>query len=396
MSAPQDDPSGPFAAPLDPADPLARALAALPPAPPPPPVALVWARIDAGAPADEPAGRPLPHLLRRRAAALTAAAAVLVAAGILVATRTDRPPAPREVRVVPVAGGARLVRGDAVLSFGAAREGDVVVAGDGATATVRLGERVTATLGRGAALALASEGEVRLEAGTASFEVGPSSAATASPAFRVLVDDRVVTDRGTRFVVARVPDPEAPWEAVLSVAVEEGVVEVDGVPVAAGTGWAGPSSGRGEALAARAAPLVPPLVSLELAAEARAGEPASVRLLVVNRSPYPVARPARDDVSAPMLLEVTDPEGVARTVRVTREVIVEGDGVEAPREGEPWLAPAVFPPPDGDPPARLLTARFASLFPARGTYRLRVLHATADGASADATPVLPALAVDVR
>jgi hypothetical protein len=380
VTAPLDATPPERAAPLPEDDPLARALGALPAAPPPPDVAGVWARVDA----EDARGRGGLRLLRGRAGALAAVAAVLVVAGVLAWPRSAAPPPAPAVRIAALGGPARLLRGDVAVSFSDARAGDRLAAD--APATVRLGDAVTATLGAGSALALASEGLVRLDAGTAGFEVLP--AAGGNP-FRVHVDDRVVTDRGTRFVVARVPDPAAPWDAALCVAVEEGSVDVDGVPVPAGTGWAGPSRGTGPGAAG---PLLPPLVSLELAGEARAGAPASLRLLVVNRTPFPVARPARDDVSAPVLIEVTDPEGVARTVRVTRDAVVLGDGAPG-AEGDPWLAPAVFDDEHGEPPARMLTARFASLFPTAGTYRLRALHAPT---GAEAGPPLPGLSVDVR
>lgn len=344
-------------------DDLDRLFDALPEAPPPPPFERVAARLAASGAEVEGVGARL-RLLKRRLVVSAAAAAILVAAGLVFLTMRPRSSSHpdsvvrRPVEVATLSGTVRVRRGDREIALADAREDDVVEATS--PARVRIGSRATAVLSTGTALVLDGTSDLRLAGGTAGFDVPHAAGA---PAFTVRAGERRIVDRGTRFAVSVRLGSASAAEAV-GVAVLEGAVEVDGVRVEAGRGASVTAAGTE---GATPTPLSRPEATLSIAdPDVAVGGAVTLGIHLVNRSPFPCPWPVTDDVSVPLLLEVTDPARTARTLRVTRDaVVVEGTP-------EPFLEGGL------SAPSHVLTVRFAALFPAPGTYRLRAVW-PADG-----------------
>ncbi len=386
MSAHDDDCTG---QPCDSAgDDLDRLIRALPPAPPPPPFSRIAARLSPREGDVAEAAARVRHLRRR---VLWTAAAAAVVAGLSVAFlgsgRHEAAPGPTAISLVPISGAVRVVRRGTEVAWGDAREGDTLSAE--VPSRVRIGERVTATLARGTGLLLGRPGTVLLWSGTAGFEVAHEAAASL---FVVSAWGREIADRGTRFVVSLV-DPQSKARGRVAVAVEEGSVSVDGVAVAAGEGASVEAARVGEEGrdTANPIPLSRPEVTLSVASgPVLAGKPTLLGLHLVNRSPLPQAWPAWDDVSLPLLLEVTDPAGTSRSYRVTRDAVVSEGTID------PFLAPAPPSEEGKQATAHLLTVRFATLFPVRGTYRLRAVYPADERTPTPPSPPLPPLLVEAR
>ena len=363
-----------------PADVLDRAIAALPDAPPPPPLERVWV------PGAEARTLEVAHHVRL-GTALRVAASVLVVGGAigwgaldLLAVRTERAHdravgtsvGEDAARLTPLdASLVRVERGNASVPAFEARAGDTIAVL--AASVVTLDGRARVAIDADARLTLAAPGEVGLDQGLATFDVSHDG----TRSFLVRAGRVTVLDLGTRFAIDRTGDGTVDR---VHVTVETGRVEANGTALGAGEGLAfhdGVAVGLPYRLDAR------PRVTLEVEdAAPRAGQAIVLRVVLANPTDAWLGWPALSPSRSPLMIDVVDPAGVPSTVRVTRSMVVSGEGAQGTGLG------AI--PPRGSQAVRV---RFERTFASPGTYRLRAVYRPAGAVE---SPTSPEILMEVR